>query len=424
MVWHLIAAASAAPCVLPAALDAPFQVPVKADRVRIVVELWMVGETPTTWAEPVLATLVAHDAHGMIVVPAAPPSPELAAVLSAATEGGHEVAVVLPASAVPRDLMAPVGPVRDLVAPVRDAAGEVKTVVAPIGSKASEALLGKAGFNTLIDAAGPPTATPRMAGRLEGQAGVRIVLPPGPYDGVCGTDPRVGPFTPAAADRAGAAIQKAEATAGTPIVRVALDGRRWSEDDAAVLDRWITEVLVPGEVRIVTASDARVAAAQAFRRGPPEEPDEMAGGRLVGLEAVAEAATILTTGAVVPRLLPGDLNPTEAFLAFLLVTANRTEENVVRLSALDGPATLATSTLRGPTLLPAESVRAAAQALVADLPTEVPAAFSVGGSLLTAAELLLAFAGAVRGDDPIEVRPIGVPEPNERGLGWGSATLP
>ena len=27
-------------------------------------------------------------------------------------------------------------------------------------------------------------------------------------------------------------------------------------------------------------------------------------------------------------------------------------------------------------------------------------------------------------DDPIVVRPMAVPEPNQRGLGWGSATLP
>jgi hypothetical protein len=423
VVWLLIAAASAAPCTLPAPADAPFEVPVRAERVRVVVELWVDG-APSSWTDALLATLAARGLRGMLVVPADVPTPELAAQLAAATEAGHEVAVVLPGSAVPRDVLAPVGPVRDLVAPVREAAGDAKTVVAPIGTRASEALLGKAGFNTLVDVAGAPTATPRMAGRLEGQAGVHIVLPPGPYDGACGHDPRVGPFTPAAADRAATAIQKAAVTPGTPIVRVALEGSRSDERDAAVLGRWIDEVLVPGGVTIVTAGEARLAAAKAFRSGPPEPAGQTAGGRLVSLDAVALAAGGLTTGSVVPRTLPGDLNPSEAFLAFLLVAAGRTEGNVVRLSALSGPATEATTALRGPTPISADAARTAAKALAADLPGEVPAAFSVDGRLLTAAELLQVFAGVVRGDDPIVVRPMGVPEPNERGLGWGSATLP
>jgi hypothetical protein len=54
----------------------------------------------------------------------------------------------------------------------------------------------------------------------------------------------------------------------------------------------------------------------------------------------------------------------------------------------------------------------------------VPGALSVDGRLLTASELLLALASVVRGEDPAVTRPIDVPEPNERGLGWGGSTLP
>ena len=57
------------------------------------------------------------------------------------------------------------------------------------------------------------------------------------------------------------------------------------------------------------------------------------------------------------------------------------------------------------------------------LPERIPAALSVDGKLLTAGELLLLFASAVREESP-STRPIAVPEPNESGLGWGKSTLP
>jgi hypothetical protein len=47
-----------------------------------------------------------------------------------------------------------------------------------------------------------------------------------------------------------------------------------------------------------------------------------------------------------------------------------------------------------------------------------------GGVLLTAAESLLAFASVARGEASAVVSPVGVPEPNMPGLGWGDATVP
>jgi hypothetical protein len=53
----------------------------------------------------------------------------------------------------------------------------------------------------------------------------------------------------------------------------------------------------------------------------------------------------------------------------------------------------------------------------------VPAALAIDGHLLTAAEVLLLFASAVRGEDPPTTRPVAVPDPNADGLGWGSSGL-
>lgn len=420
----MVLGAARAGCELEGPSDAPFVVPVQGERVHVVLEIWMAG-APTGWADGLLDVLDARGVPAVVVVPVAEPSADLGAILGRVASGKtHQVAVELSGAAVPRDLQAPIGPLKRSLDVFDGSVRPIRTVVAPVGSRAGEAMLGRAGFRSLVDAEGPPTAEPRMAGHLEGQPRINVVLPPGPYEDACGTDPRVGPFTPLAADRAALAIQRAARVAGTPIVRVGLDGRRASPADAEVLGRWIDGVLVPGKVEVVTAEDARQAVLQGFRqRGPAEVLPEI-GGRLVALDQVRGAAASLVDVTLIPRALPGDLNPTEAFFAFVLLAADRTEGAVVRLGALHGPAQSATTSLDGPTEIPLAAVREAATNLAAALPTEVPAAFSIGGRLLTAPELLLAFASAVRGDDPVMTRPIDVPEPNERGLGWGESTVP
>nr|MBA2321696.1 hypothetical protein [Deltaproteobacteria bacterium] len=80
--------------------------------------------------------------------------------------------------------------------------------------------------------------------------------------------------------------------------------------------------------------------------------------------------------------------------------------------------------LPGPITLPPGAVKAVGAALLADPPAALPSALPCDGRLLTAAELLLALASLVRGEDPVRVHPIEVPEPNAPGLGWGAAGLP
>lgn len=425
MVSLLMALAVArAGCDLAGPSDAPFRVPIRGARVQVVVEVWTEG-APDGWAASVLDAMDARHLPVMIVVPVATPSPDLARVLErVADDRLHDVAIVLPRSAVPHDLLSPIGPLRRSLDVLGRDVLPIHTVIAPVGSRAGEAMLGRAGFRSLVDAEGPPTAEPRMAGHLEGQARINVVLPPGPYEDACGTDPRVGPFTPPAADRASLAIQRAARVPGTPTVRVGLDGHRASPTDAEVLGRWLDEMVLPGQVTIVTAEQARLATLQGYRQRGPVEVLPDVGGRLVATDQVRTAAASLVDVPVIPRALAGDLNPTEAFFSFVLVAADRTEGTVVRLGALHGPAQTATSSLDGPTSFPLAEVLASAKALATAMPTEVPAAFSIGSRLLTGPELLLAFASAVRGEDPVITRPIDVPEPNERGLGWGDSTVP
>lgn len=420
-----LAVAHAEPCALGGAADDAFEVRIGAEGVRVVLELWLAG-AEEGWAESVLDALDARGLHGVVVAPPGEPAPVVRAVLERVAKGPHEVAVVLPSDLLPRSMEDPVRPVRKAIAPIRGVSGRVRAAIAPIGSKVVEAKLGSAGLRSLADAEGPPTGEPRMAGVFEGQPRVNVVLPAGPYEDACGTDPRVGPFLPAAADRAALAIQRATRFGGTPIARVALLGSRGAATDAEVLGRWLDTVVLPGGVVVGTAEEARQAALQGWRRPAAERPPpvDAGGGRLVAIAEVRTAAEALAEGVVVPRTLPGDLSPTEAFLGLLLVVAEHTEGDVVRLRALRGPAQLASTTLDGETTLSSDAVRAAARQLLAALPSEVPAALSVDGQLLTASELLLALASVVRGEDPAVVRPIDVPEPNQRGLGWGTSTTP
>jgi hypothetical protein len=410
-------------CDLSGAPEARFRVPVQSDRVRLLIEVWPNGADPA-WGPALLDVLDARGLSATVAVPAAPPDAASGPLLDRVRGTDHQVAVVVGRGLVPADKAA-VKALKRAVEPVSDRAGKVRTIIAPTGSRGREAMIGKAGFRNLLDAKATGEAGPRMAGHFEGQQRVNVVFPSGTYEDACGPDPKVGPFTPAAADRVGLALQRAARTPGTPVVRLALNGSAGAASDAEVLGRWLDEIVAPAGVRVVTADQARHAALQSFRRPPVTEDLPEVGGRLVSLDEIGTAAGALEAGAsVLPRTLPGDLNPTEAYFAFALVLADRTEGEVVRLGALHGPAQLATSTLSAPVEVDRAAVAAVASALVGAMPSEVPAALSFEGRLLTASETLLAFASAVRGDDPVTTRPIAAPEPNERGLGWGDATVP
>ncbi len=231
-----------------------------------------------------------------------------------------------------------------------------------------------------------------------------------------------GPFTPGTADRATAAIRMAARQPVTGFVRVALSSAHAADGDAEVLGRWLDHAVVPTGVSVTPASEARAAARRSFRTEykPDQAPVSVSVARQLHLSDVTAAAESLRDTAIIPRRVPPDHTPTELFLAFTLVLAQQTEGPSVRLQALEGPLTLADTTLDGPTTFDPAAVAATAAALHAALPDRIPSALPVGTTLLSAPELLLLFASAVRGDEPPTVGPTSVAEPHEPGLGWGS----
>ena len=213
---------------------------------------------------------------------------------------------------------------------------------------------------------------------------------------------------------------------GTPAIRVALRGRDHPGTDPTVFGRWLDEILLPAGFTLSTATEARQDALAFFRTGRTMQtsPLEAGGGRLVGIDEVRSAAQALDDENILPWSLPGDLNLTEAFLAFSLLLADQAEGEVIRLGALQGPRTHAQSRGLGIQDLECDAAASLARALLAELPVSIPAALPVGGQLYSAPEVLTLLASAVRGDTPCQTWPTASPDPNAPGQGWGESTLP
>lgn len=411
----VLADTAAASCVLDTRPDAPFEITARAERVMVSIEVWAAA-APAGWAESVFEALSARGLAGTLVIPADPPDEARTALITLALDGGHAVAVALRRAEAPSDkptmraLRRQLKPLNQLV--------RTRAVVSPVRSRTAEALLGKAGFRVILEADGPATAEPRMAGLFDGQPRTRVAVPSGPYEGACGSDPRVAPFGPAAADRATLAIVRAARAPGTPVVRVALSGAGGLPTDAGVLGRWLDQVVIPSGAAILSADQLRGPILRGFQRPDSVSPPPQDGGRLVSVVALRQAAAALVGATAVPPEPAPGVNPTEVFHGFVELLAKRVEGDAVRVDAMAGPSAEAGSSLNEPIELSAESVRAVAAQFAAAMPAEVPSAIPVAGRLLTASEFLVALAGAVRGEDPIRVDPIGV------GATWGRTTLP
>lgn len=423
-----LALALAAPCELDAPPDAPFQVtaPEAATHARLVIELWP-DLTDVAWLDAQLAVLEARGRVGAVILPLPGRSgtdPALLALATRAASAGHEVGVVFGEDDVPLDALAGPREVKRRLAELRKAAGGIHTAAAPLPNRTAEALLGGAGLRTLMQVRGPATAIPRVAVVFEGKPRIGAVLQAGPYAGPCGVRPFASPLTPPAADRATQALWGAARIEGVPVVRVAVRPGADAATDALVLGRWIDEVLVPGGIVITTPDRARLEVLAYFRTGRIMEPSALdaGGGRLVSLDEVRAAAQALDNENLLPRRLPGDLNLTEAFLAFALLLAGQNEGEVVRLTALRGPETRASSGVEGIVELDPAAVTEVCVALLAALPEAIPSSMPVGGQLIGAPELLTAMAATLRGK--AQTWPTASPDPNAPGQGWGVSTLP
>jgi hypothetical protein len=430
MWWVALAlqGALAAPCDLASPDDAPLGQSAfeNTDRVGVLVELWIESDN-LEWVTDILAVLDARTLPGVLVVPMpeSAPSPALLALLQSAVERGHEVAVAFAPDQVPRDALASNKNQKQRLRWFRRAGVPVKIAASPVPGRVSEALLGRLGFKTILLLRGPASGLPRLAAVFEGQPRINVILHAGPYAGDCGISPDVAQFTPLASDRITQAIAGAARSEGSPTVRVALREPTDSRANATVLGRWLDEVALPASIRITSANQARLSALQNIRTGKaPPVGDDAGGGRLVSVEELRAAAASLADQNILPRTLPGDLNLTEAYCGFLRLLAGQVEGNVVRLGSLRGPSDANENRVNGVVEVDAIRLVALAQTLAAELPEEIPAALRVGDTLLGAAELLTAMASAIRGDSPPKTWPTASPDPNDRGLGWGDATLP
>jgi len=421
ILWLL--AAMAAPCALDGPADAPFMVaaPDDGSHVHVVVVLRL-ADGELEWAAQILSVLEERGLHAGLLVSRAEPSESMRSFVLAAMERGHEVVVRLAEEEVAKSPEKGPAQMRKRLKVLSSSYGKVRVAEAPLGTRESEGILHRVGLRAVLETNGASTAAPRKQAHFEGQPDSGVVLPIGPYSGPCGTDPSVSGFTPLAADRVTQAVYGAR-SARTGVVRLRL--LAGEATDAAVLARWLDTVILPAGVSVGPPGEAREVALKALRSGEPVDwnPDATAGGRLVRVDEVKRAAESLLEVNTVPRELPGELSPTEAFQAFLRVLAGEVEGSVVRLSALDGPALLSRSQLDGPTPVRPESLRKLSVALLAELPASIPAALSVDGQLLNAAELLVVLAAAVAEVAPV-ARPVAVPEPSAVGLGWGRATTP
>ncbi len=418
-----------ASCDLGGPSDAPLAVELGTGlETQLIVELW-VRPDGEPWVREMLEVLDSRGIHAAIVVPLPDDGAVAqASLLREAASVGHEIVLSLAADEVPKDAQLPLRPLRRAVKSLGGSTeARIRAVIAPMASRHSEPLLGQAGFRTILTSNGPTTATARPAKVFEGQPRNGVVLHSGPYEGDCGTSPIAPVWTPAAADRVSRALLLAGNGGGTSTVRTSLSSTRSESTDADVLARWLDEAILPSGITIVTPSEAREVAMRSFRQagsGPTTAPAPRATGRVVDTATVLEAAGALVELDTLPRSLPGELTPTEAFHGLVSLLVDELEGERVRLRTLQGPRSEASSSLTGPHEVPRSTVIDLARALHEEWPSEVPSALPIDGRLLTAGEVLLLFASAASGADPAVTRPVVAVDPNAPGLGWGSAGDP
>jgi hypothetical protein len=208
---------------------------------------------------------------------------------------------------------------------------------------------------------------------------------------------------------------------GFPTVVLSLDLAAVDEEGAAMLGRWLIEVIEPTGAKVVSARNIPLRATASTGAEDEQTPAVVA--RPVDLNDLEVAAAELVEAARIPRQLSPGINPTEAFLAFCMVLAEPEPPERVLLGGLNPPAEEARSALSGGETLPRASIVAAAAAIAPYLSYQVPNLIDAGDYTLTAAEFLVAMARALPGDtDPVPLVTPGNPDPYSAGLGWGAST--
>ena len=395
-------AALAAPCPLEADLEAPFSVDIDPAHLRssLLIEVYANGAS-AEWLTAVREVLDTHAIDAVVIFPVTSPPADIALWLAA----GHVPAVDLDAPGEVADPILAAKSIKRRIAALNKVIG-VKPQVAlvPLTRRTDEAIIGYGGISAILEEDGPGGGNPRRAAAYPAQIAKSVIIPAGPYRGACGGSP-VYPFSPAAADRAATALIAADGG----VVRLGLVGGSGTLEDAAILGRWLDTH------HVVTALPAQIRA-QALGTPLPVGIE----GPVVTVSDVRAAAEALRDASVVPRVLPGGLSATEAWLAFAQLLAGRETGDVVPLLSLAGPSDNAKSVLTGPVGVSTDDLKHTVAAVLAVLPKQVPSQLPIGGETFTAAETLLLFASAIRGEEPT-THPVTVSEPNAVGLGWGTS---
>lgn len=431
----LASLALAQDCNLDVPFDAPFEanVVVAGEGIHLVVELWVSG-ADIGGTEAMLAELEARGLVGTIVVDRTFAESKVSTVLKDWQKRGHRIVarfdpmaeLGIPQSAVRLSVDDWWDTFRKTGRRIAKRSGKPPRAVAVSTlTRRGEAGSRQAGYPAMLEVQGAPGSTPRLLEPIEAYPGYGVLLPQGTYRGACGPSPVVTRFSPAALDRAAGALNAAIAVGPPGIVQLGVQVGGTTPEDAGTLGRWLDEVVLPSRVSV---SDPVVFAAGVWEQlrprglgGSAQVVPDVEGGRLVSRQELHDAAASLLDVDMLPRTLPGQLTLAEAFLGWTSLLAGTVEGDLVRLGALEGPAAKANTVLSGPTEVSREAVVAMATALDGAMGDQVPAAIPVDGKLLTASELLLAFAGAVAGADPVQVRPVEPPEPHQAGLGWGKS---
>jgi len=303
---------------------------------------------------------------------------------------------------------------------LRRAAGQRPRVVGlPILSFRAEPLLVDLGFRVLLPLEPMEQAQPRRALIAPGYPSRAVIVPP-----LRGPQPTEAALDPAALDRLAHALELGE----LPIVRLTLLASQLDSDRLSLLSRWREQVLQPCQARILLASDAPNALRGKLRASsdPRTQHAPQSSSRPLDMPQLLAAASALPLagppGSTLPAALPGELNLTEAFLAFSLALAEPQLPERVRLGPLGPPMSSPVSVL-GPAgqQLSAQAIRTTASDLAPYLKSQVPAVLRAGEHSLTAAEFLCAMAAVLMGQDRVLVLPVFSPDPYAPGLGWGAS---
>lgn len=294
---------------------------------------------------------------------------------------------------------------------VQKATGVRPRVLAmPTPPVTGELAIDDAGLQVFLPIDPGNAAPPRRARAAGGRTGRTRIVTEGVSSDQCGA--LLGAPLQSALDRV-------TLTAPAKVVsRVALPA---DPEAARALVLWWRTVAQPAEWRAWSVSTAYVRAGAPPLAPKPEEA-AVTPGITIETTRLTDASSAIVAAKRLPRLLPGELNLTEALVGLMAVVTDPGHE-AYTVPVVGPPHDQARSTLNAPVRLSDDAMRAAAERLLPALQTSVPSLVTVGEHTLTTAEFLLALAHMHRGE-AATARAVGSPDPYAPGAGWGSVRSP